>query len=254
VDHSIFELSFSEHEVTSYRCPSCNKAMLRVKEGTFHSEETKASRDESHALSRHPEWEPEWTKLVYSCLFECTNTACREVVASGGKGFVEESSYADSGGQLGSYEKRYHPTFFLPHLTIFTCPKGTPAKVEEELAKSFAQSFCDPASSLNHVRTAIEHLLTHLKIKRFNRRGKRRPLSLHARIELLPEKYSEIKELLLAAKWLGNAGTHGHQGVTPTDVIDAYVLIEEVLRELYDKKRSHTISLAKKINKKRGPK
>jgi hypothetical protein len=73
-------------------------------------------------------------------------------------------------------------------------------------------------------------------------------------MELLPKKYDHIKDIFFAIKWLGNAGSHSHQELTSDDVLDAYELMEELLVEIFEKKREKAKSLAKKINKKKGPK
>lgn len=92
-------------------------------------------------------------------------------------------------------------------------------------------------------------------MKRFNKKnGKLIFLNLHSRINLLPEKYGELKELLLAIKWLGNAGSHADSPISIDDVMDAYQLIDHVLQELYVQKGKKAKALAKLINKKKGPK
>jgi len=138
---------------------------------------------------------------------------------------------------------------------MFSFPEETPDDVAEELGTSFALFFCDPSSSANHMRIALEHLLTHLRIKRYiTSGGRRRYLSLHNRIELLPGTYEHVKDIFLAIKWLGNAGSHSQHEVSTDDVLDAYELMEELLAEVITSKRKKAKSLAKQINKKKGPK
>ena len=82
-------------------------------------------------------------------------------------------------------------------------------------------------------------------------KGKRTSLTLHKRIEMLPTKYSHIKDLLFAIKWLGNAGSH--DTLSTKDVMDSYKLTERVLEELFDNRAAEVVKLAKAINKKKGP-
>lgn len=92
-------------------------------------------------------------------------------------------------------------------------------------------------------------------MKRFNvSKGKRLFINLHSRIELLTKPYSKLKELFFAIKWLGNAGSHSTNEITIDDCLDAYEIMEEVLRELYDSKEKNIKQLARKINKKKGSK
>jgi len=252
MERRVFKLPFTKSNVSKYQCPTCSKGFLKIQEDAFYQRETKSSL----ANHDHPEFGHEWVEYIYSCIFECTNTACKEVVSSSGTGWVEEDYfYNEEGIPDRDYEDYFRPQIFVPHLKAFDFPSGTPEDVENEINKSFSLIFLDPASSANHIRVALEHLLTHLKIKRFNRSGgKRHFLSLHKRIELLPQKYDQIKDIFLAVKWLGNAGSHSNHEVTLDDVLDSYELTVELLDEIFSKKRTRAKSLAKKINKKKGPK
>ncbi|MGB3133805.1 MAG: DUF4145 domain-containing protein, partial [Candidatus Macondimonas sp.] len=83
---------------------------------------------------------------------------------------------------------------------------------------------------------------------------KRRFISLHQRIALLPPKYAHLKDLILAIKWLGNAGSHdGGSEVTLDDVMDSYELTEHILQEVYAPKLEKLQKIAKNVNKKKGP-
>lgn len=252
MDRKVFKLPFSKAGVSKYQCPTCSKGLLKVIPDTFYDKETAASLKEH----RHPEWDPEWIEYVYSCLFECSNTACKEVVSSSGAGsIVEEYSYDEEGRPDRDYEYYYNPKYFTPYLKVFQYPKNTPEVVKNEINISFALLFSDPSSSANHIRIALEHLLTHLKIKRFSTtNGKRKFLNLHNRIDLLPGKYDHIKDIFFAVKWLGNAGSHSNHEVSLDDVLDSYELMSELLVEIFSKSRSKAKALAKKVNKKKGPK
>lgn len=252
MDRKLFKLPFTKTGVSRFQCPICNKGLLKVKPDTFHQQETKSSREGP----QHPGWEPDWITYIYSCLFECTNPGCKDIVSSSGLGGLEEEFFYDEQGQTDrNYEEYFKPEYFTPHLKIFNISKGTPEAVENEINKSFSLLFIDPSSSANHIRVALEHLLTHLKIKRFTTsNNKRHYLSLHNRIDLLPRKYHHIKDIFIAVKWLGNAGSHSNHEVTLDDVFDSYELIIELLVEIFSNNRSKANTLAKKINKKKGPK
>lgn len=252
MDRKSFKLPFSKSGVSNYQCPTCEKGVLKIKQGTFNNKETKLSA-EGH---QHEAWEPNWIEYIYSCLFECTNTACKETVASTGNGSVNEYySYDEDGRADVDCDDYFRPQYFSPHLKMFSISKDAPEEVKDEINKSFSLIFADPASSANHIRVALEHLLTYLKIKRSNvNNGKRSFLMLHRRIELLPNKYEHIKDIFFALKWLGNAGSHSNHEVGFDDVLDSYELMEELLIEIFDNKRVKAKALAKKINKKKGPK
>ncbi len=251
MDRKSYKLPFRKTGITKFQCPSCGKGLLKIKKDTFHYSETKGS----SSCHSHEAWEPEWIEYVYSCLLECSNTNCKDTVASSGTGSVTQYMYHDHEGvpDVG-YDDYFQPEFFSPHLKIFHSPKGIPEEVENEINKSFSLLFSDPSSAANHIRVALEHLLTHLKIKRyFNNNGRRSFLSLHKRIALLPNKYDHIKDLFFAVKWLGNAGSHSNHKVTLDDVLDSYELMDEMLVEIFYNRRAKAKALAKKINKKKGP-
>jgi len=252
MDRKVFKLPLSKAGLTKYPCPTCGKGVLRVKKDCFHSVETKQSAS-GHG---HDAWEPQWIEYNFCCLLVCTNTTCKDTVSSSGTGSVNESYFYDEEGNTDiDYSDYFSPKIFSPHLKLFDISKNTPENIRDEIEKSFSLFFCDPSSSANHIRAALEHLLTYLKIKRFKTTDRRRGyLSLHRRIDLLPRKYDHVKDIFFAIKWLGNAGSHSHHEVSTDDVFDAYELMEELLVEIFSSKRKQAKSLAKKIIKKKGPK
>ena len=132
----------------------------------------------------------------------------------------------------GNWDTFFRPKYFFPHLRIISLPRDTPDDVAGELEESFKLLFCSPSSASNHLRIAVENLLTALKVKRHkkgSKQGQRRiRLGLHARIEILPKKHEHLQDLLLAIKWLGDVGSHRTGSITMDDVLDAYEIMEEV--------------------------
>jgi hypothetical protein len=251
VDRHTLKFPFTLRSTPDWICPTCGKAPLRIRKDTFFKEERWHSQDHSHEA-----WEPEWIEYVYSCLLICSNDQCKEVVASGGTGSVDWDIQEDEHGEPEQvYEDHFRPKFFQPHLKLFPFPDGCPGSVTKPLEDSFSLFFSAPHAASNSVRIALESLLTELKIRRFNLTGgKRRFISLHQRIGLLPPKYAHLKDLILAIKWLGNAGSHdGAADVTLDDVMDSYELTEHILQEVYAPKLAKLKKLAKKVNKKKGP-
>jgi hypothetical protein len=232
-------------------CPTCQRGVLRIRSGTFMHEETLQSRDHSSE-----DWEPYMIEYVYSCMCVCSNDQCREVVATGGVGSLDRSMIEDEYGQPhDSVADFFRPTYFQPHLRLFQIPSGCPEAVSRPLNESFAIVFAVPRAALNCVRVAIEALLTALGVPLFRgTQGAGSPLRLHDRIEALPPQHSELRDLIMAAKWLGNAGSHDDgSDVTVETVADAYELMEHVLQEIYKPKVSRLAQLAQRVNQKKGP-
>ena len=196
MDRKIYKLPFTRTSINKYQCPTCNNGVLQILDGSLSCKETKESLD-GH---EHPNFDAEFVEYIYSCIFECSNSTCKEVVSSSGKGCVEEYDYYN---QRGEHERDYidnfKPQIFIPNLKIFECPEEIPETAEAEINASFSLLFMDPPSAANHIRVALEHLLTHLGIIEFETEsGKNNFISLHNRINLLPSKYDSIKDIFIA--------------------------------------------------------
>ena len=252
MDRKLYKLPFRNDQFLGYKCPTCEKGNLRIKKDTFHSVET----SESRKVRGHQDWDPDWIEYSYSCLLICSNDACKEVVANSGKGIVDvDFDYDEDGNSKQIWTDFFLPKYFHSHLKLFSIPKSTPENVVEEINQSFDLFFCNPPSASNHIRIALENLLTFMKVKRHETRsGKKLFLNLHKRIDLIPTKYQSLKDYCLAIKWLGNAGSHCDKKITLDDVLDAYEIMEEILKELFEKKHEQIKKLVKTINKKKGPK
>ena len=227
MDRKIYKLPFRKTGITNFPCPTCGKGRLQVVQDKFHYEETKLSK-QAHS---HEAWAPDWIIYIYSCLLECSDAGCKDVVSSTGKGLVklEYYEYDHEGNPVISYDEYFIPQYFTPHLKLLQLPKETPEEIVEEVNKSFSLFFADPDSAANHVRISLEHLLTNLKIKRYiTNNGKRCHLNLHKRIKLLPKKYDHIQNLFSAIKLLGNAGSHSSKSMTTDSALDLYELIRGI--------------------------
>jgi hypothetical protein len=243
-------LPFTVERVPNWSCPVCRAGTLALVQNSLTNQETAASRREHD----HDAWEPDWIRSVFACVFRCNNDKCLEPVACSGFGQVDRFSYEDEDGWEEVTEEQLTPHYFHPPLVMMDIPTKCPEKVASRLAESFALFFADAGAALNSVRSSVEALMTAMGVKRFNVvRNKQRPLSLHQRIQLLPPKYQEQKDMLLAVKWLGNAGSHNGDKPTVADVRTAYDLMEHVLSEIYEAKGKQLKALAKKVNKKKGP-
>ncbi|MCB4763292.1 MAG: DUF4145 domain-containing protein [Sulfurovum sp.] len=252
MDRQLYKRAFSKENLPEWSCPICQKGILQQVEGAFLCEETILSKEGRS----HEDWEPEWVTYSYSNSLKCSNTNCGEIIFNIGDGSVDwDIVQGEDGYPEQVYMDYFRSKYFHPSLVMFNIPDNTPEDVEESLKESFALFFSNPDSSLNHTRIALEKLLNFLKVNKFtNRDGRRFPINLHRRIGSLPTKYSHIKDLCLAVKWLGNAGSHSGENITKDDVLDAYEIMDAILYELFDNKKDKATKLSKKINKKKGPK
>ena len=248
MDRKTIKLGFARDHLPDWICPTCGTGLLQLKADSFFLDEKRFSRDHNHEA-----WDPEWIEYVYSCLLYCSNDKCKEVVANSGVGSVDWSMGQDENGEYQEVlEDYFKPKHFQPALKLIQIPADCPESVKTLIQDSFCLFFQSPSAAANCIRASVEQLLTELKIKRFNTtNGKRRIISLHRRIALLPTQFSEIRDMIIAIKWLGNAGSHSQDSLTMDDVLDAYELLEHVLSEIYAQKAKKMKALAKKINKKK---
>lgn len=87
-------------------------------------------------------------------------------------------------------------------------------------------------------------------VKKFEiKGGKRVPISLHKRIENC--NHSEIKDLLLAIKWIGNTGSHIGK-IETIDILEAYRLLEFSLNKIYNDEMKEIKKITKEINNRKG--
>jgi hypothetical protein len=251
IDRKLYKLPFRLESFPAWRCPTCGKGTLQLADNTFRKDERAHSRGARDCEA----WEPEWIEYSFSCFLQCSAKNCTESVGLVGVGGVDwDLGYDKNGLQQQVWGDRFHPKYFFPHLVLFDIPDATPESAANEVAQSFELFFCNPPSSANHVRIALENVLTDLKIKRYEtHRRKKTFLSLHSRIALLPKRHEHLKEMFLAVKWLGNAGSHSNKSVTMDDVMDAYDIVQVLLHDLYDSQAKAATKLAKSINKKKGP-
>ena len=249
-DRQLFKRGFSINSVPHWPCPKCGAPISLVKE-SFSKFETA----ESKRNSRDGEWGPECIELHFIATFRCSSTHCYEKFVVCGSGSAEPDYHQDEDGNYcQAWEEFFVPDFFTPPLHLFKISADVPEEVRTEVIASFRLFFCDTDAAGNHLRCSVEFLLDHLRVPRArNHKTKRKRirLPLQARIESLPLRFSETKERLSALRWLGNTGSHSGISLTQDDVLDGYVIMEDILREIFTP--SEAKDIAKRINKQKGP-
>lgn len=251
MDRTPYHLPFTSERIPHWRCPSCGIGHLTLDpKNLIFSETTESSRER-----KHEDWEPDWIRYVYCSVFQCSNATCKEMISSCGSGKVTLIEYEDQEfGWAQTSEESFTPKFFDPPLVLMDIPDKCPFDACAHLYESFALYFSDAGASMNCARAAVESVVTDLGVKRFAMaNGKRRPINLHQRILLLSPKYKEVVDLLLAVKWLGNAGSHDGDPPKAGDLRITFDLLEHVLSEIYEEKGKKFKAIAKKVNKKKGP-
>ncbi|HEY1397273.1 DUF4145 domain-containing protein [Roseateles sp.] len=248
VDRKLAAESISKEACPRWKCPSCKAGPFRLEKNTLHYE-----------LEGHLElvWREDWfdpathAKYRFTALLRCANDLCLEVASVAGHGTSFEAPDEDANRM--DYAEEFFPTYFNPSPPLIDVPEACPEDVATQLKRAFVASWGEPGAAAGRVRIATELLLTHLKVPKTQpkRAGGRTRLNLHQRIDVLPAKHAEVREALLAIKWLGNAGAHEAEMPRHT-VYDAFDILELVLRKLYSRDQEAVERLVKAVNKRKG--
>lgn len=210
---------FNIENVPNYPCPTCLNGSL---EHSSHKLIENASTVNARDCDA---FDYEWVTYVIQAELRCNSKPCNEIVLMVGTGYVEENyDVEDWRNSSREFEAICTPEYFVPTLKVFNIPDYVPGDVRDILEQSFSLFFVDPDSCGNKIRASLEIILDCLKIPDGN---------LHHRINKLDGKYEKIKTLLMGAKWLGNAGSHGNKALTQNDLVKAYKIITVLLDLLF---------------------
>ncbi|MEB0138685.1 MULTISPECIES: DUF4145 domain-containing protein [unclassified Undibacterium] len=248
MDENLFAQHFFLDNVPHWPCPFCAKGILRLKEEDFQKEdngETETSRSSS-------QFDFDWVQYVFHGLLSCN--LCNEKVVFCGTGSIERD-YDDT-DHGSSYCDYFEPKYFHPTVRIIVIESeiAVPRQVLSSVKKACELFWVDLDSCANRIRTAVEYILDGLLIERYRNLTIRIPL--HTRIDMLDAtKYTDLKTVFEAVKWIGNVGTHELGGLQRESVIDGFRMLEHCLSVLYPKTPVDTaqiITLAENINKAKG--
>lgn len=233
----------------AWECPRCNDGRFIERPGAGFSEETASTR----IIKDGPDWEPDWFRHRFAKQFECSNEDCKEIaVVCGTSSPVELNDY-DS--QTQEWVDNYTVTSIDPAPCPITVPEETPAEVMFQIYRASTLYWVDANAAANALRKALEEIMNERKVaKRFtNRRGKHRWYTLHRRIELYGNTKPELEGILMAAKWLGNVGSHTEKNCSRDDVLDAFELMGEIISQIYDDTSKKIKTMANEIVRRKGP-
>lgn len=246
---NIFETSyFFRGNFPRWPCPSCEDGWLVLQKDKFDFQNDAITKHEGGNLH----FEPESFQYVFMCMMECNS--CEESVTLSGTGGVMKFDDPDTQCEFHDY---FTPKFFQPalHIIDFKANTTLPEKVRKSLESSFPLFWCDYDACANRVRATLEFLLDSIGIPRKLKQDARKEMTLHDRIEKISapagSENDEVKQLIMAVKWLGNAGSHELEGITRAELIQGYKMIELCLRRLYpvlDHEAANLVTIAKTIN------
>ncbi|WP_265503599.1 DUF4145 domain-containing protein [Providencia heimbachae] len=239
--HQSLSAYFTKGRCPDWACPSCGNRTLVIKKGSFNFAEI----PESVERYRQEYGELSDIELVFSCLLECEHTKCRNVIAVGGNGCVDQipdDQITTEGDNIIDF---FQAKFFIPPLKAFIIPTNCPKSVSQPLELSFSLFLNSPNAAANAIRIALEVLMDEL--------GVTMARNLHQRIESLSEEYAEHKDALMAIKWLGNAGSHEIDRIKIRDIEDAYKVIEFVFSKIYEDRTKKVHAIVRRMTESFNP-
>lgn len=244
-------------------CPSCKDGYLRIlKETLTHKHPSYIKQMPTHPSEvfeyqdNDENWQrpttyfdiegTEHDKYISSFYLECDRESCSEIVATIGEsrldGYYTEDK-DENGNPYFNESFYYFPQFFYPTIRLFDIPIETPVNIKLELSKSFALFWSNPSASANSLRKVLERTLDYFDIKSGN---------LHHKIEKIDEtthpELSQLKNFLMATKWIGNDGSHDEVELIHYDLILGFKFIEKSLIKLFEKEDPNLEYLAEQIN------
>lgn len=233
-------------------CPACNSGTLRLEKGSLNKRETRDS-IKCREGQEPGEWEPDVPFYRFACVLLCNQPQCGEPVIVSGH-TTDEPGYGPEGES--TWEHFLNPVFFHQPPPIIRIPDDCPKEVRHEINTAFALYWCDRLSCANRLRNAIELLLTHLRIRRFQAipgKHKRQRLTLHQRIELFSQRSPDLATRMFAVKWVGNEGSHPGK-LTQDDLLDAFEILEDMFKDLFvSPEKNRILEMAKTIHRSKRP-
>jgi len=239
---------YYENSILNWNCPRCNSKSLEILKDELIIKETQ---DSLEMQAKTDYWETEWSILNVSGQIQCRS--CQESLMFIGKGSYEENQYFDHEIEdcVTDYNLLITFLFIHPIVNIFNIPSSCPSLVRDKIVESFTVYWSDLESCANKIRISLEYLMDAFKVKKtlITKKGTRDSITLHKRIELFPNK--EVRELLLAIKWIGNVGSHSKTKLEILDILETYKVYENVLEKLYANEGKLIYRIAQQINKRK---
>lgn len=248
MNRHLWTQELSKYYCPPWPCPVCKKGTTSlVKDSLTYKETVRSVR--SH---KDDDFSPEWVDFTFTAWAKCTHSTCRQEFAISGRGGVAPQWVSEEDWDYDEYfvAKACHP---MPE--IIELPAKCPEDILMELRSAFSLFWSSPPACANRIRVSLEYLMNHVGIPKRKKgsNGKFFDLTLHARIEAFARKDPIIGSHLMALKWLGNTASHDSD-VSSHDLLDAFEILENALREVIGGHSAKVAALAKRLTKKHGGK
>lgn len=230
----------------SWPCPACQNGNLRLIPDTMKQVASRKERlDQSDPEHYHAE-----TLNRFVALMKCDARHCGETATLAGNYY---SHWVNDGSEEGHTDISYEVLSLIPSPLPFKIAKKVPKAIEDVIREAATLFWIDPKAAANRSREAIEAILTDLGIPTLT--AKEKPMHLGKRIDLFAEiedgKWAEQADIIEAAKWIGNEGTHAT--IDREMALDAFDMLETVIDDIYVRSRHALMDKVKATNEKHRP-
>lgn len=224
-------------------CPTCQYGYLRLIPDTMREasgrkerlEQDDPSSDHNQSLKR------------FVAILKCDAARCGETATVTGNHYTH---WMPDGSDDGFTDEGYEVFSIVPSPVPFKIERGVPKAIDRVIREAAALFWLDHKAAANRMREVVEAIVTDLGVPVLGRRGRR--LVLHTRIEqfaaLDGRKWLEQAELIEAAKWIGNEGTHNE--MDRNAALDAFEILETVIEDIYVRGRHAVLAKARSTNSK----
>lgn len=239
VDRSIWDRRIYESFANTYPCPRCSKGQVRRGDNPVTLIEPNHSRRE-HG---NEDWDPDWIRMSFTTMLECSNAACGEIVSVSCHAAVDYYQHHGHDGEPeeSGYHTLLRPVSMFPAPPLFKMPKNLPHIVKMEISLAFQLFWTDLSTSTSRIRTSLERVLDDKGIASSvnDKRGCPKRLTLFQRLDLFEKAMqdSELAESLTAMRIVGNLGTHGDR-VVEDDYFNLLDVYEDALSEIYESRKA----------------
>ncbi|MEV6024334.1 DUF4145 domain-containing protein [Streptomyces sp. NPDC052036] len=233
-------------------CPQCGEITLEPRIEKFESFASLELRET--AASVDPDVEESDPFGFFYGELKCPRLPCgnRHIVV--GEWDLDWGPASVKGSEDDPYLVGYSVKHILPELPLIELPEGTPEDLQATIASASRVLLSDSNAAANRIRSAIECLLTHKRVKKFgiNKKGKRVRLSAHDRIELFKQVNEPAGVQLMAMKWIGNAGSHESEFIPLDHALNGIEHFARALELVYDPRERELQRRAAQIIKAKG--
>lgn len=248
VVRATWKATLTKSAAPPWPCPRCGVGRLRIQKDSVCVVDTK----DSELVNLRDGYHPGNEEGRFVAFLRCSERSCQDpVVVSGASGY--DAEYDSEGRE--EWNLYLQPVWVYPSPDIFDIQENWPEAVVKEIRRAFSLYWGDREAAANAIRSAVEALLTHLKVRRFalNKKGRRYRLSLDARIKLLEPTSPGLAGGLMAVKWIGNAGSHP-QELSKDDVLDGFEILGHVMTDAFSRhEKARIAKLASEITRRKGP-